>query len=209
MSDSLTIRHTPDIHPDMSVPDQHQDTFSKTVVGFWIYLMSDCLVFTTLFLSYAVLHNNTFGAPSSRELFDLPMAFAETMLLLCSTVTCGFALLASLRQDKGKVILWLAVTLLLGSTFLALELTEFTQLVQAGHSWSQSGFLSSFFTLVGTHGAHISVGLLWIIVMMLQVAFSGITVATFRRLIVFGLFWHFLDLVWIFIFTFVYLIGVL
>lgn len=205
----LTIHHTPEAHPDMSTPDPHQDTFSKTTLGFWMYLMTDCLVFGTLFCTYAILHNSTFGGPSSREIFDLPSAFAETMILLFSTVTCGLAMLAALESNKNKVISWLAVSFLLGASFVVLELTEFTQLVHEGNSWRRSAFLSSFFTLVGTHGLHVSVGLFWMLIMMIQVLLSGITIATFRRLIVFSLFWHFLDLVWIFIFTFVYLMGVI
>lgn len=212
MSKSLTIHHydTLEPHPDTSVPDPHQDTFSKTVLGFWVYLMTDCLLFATFFAAYAVLHNETFGGPSSHDIFSLPITFAETMILLFSSVTCGFAMLASLRKNtKIQILAWLGVTFLLGASFLALELTEFSQLLDEGNSWTRSAFLSSFFSLVGTHGLHITVGLLWIIVMMCQVAFQGINVITFRRLIIFSLFWHFLDLVWIFIFTFVYLMGVI
>jgi cytochrome o ubiquinol oxidase subunit 3 len=209
MSKSLTIHHTPDPHADTSVPDPHQDTFSKTILGFWMYLMTDCLLFATLFCTYAVLHNETFGGPSSRELFDLSTAFIETMLLLFSSVTGGFAMLSALRNKKSMVIAWLIATFLLGIAFIAIELTEFTHLVQEGNSWIKSAFLSSFFTLVGTHGLHVSIGLLWLIVVTVQIFFVGVTIDTFRRLAVFSLFWHFLDLVWIFIFTFVYLMGVI
>lgn len=211
MSKSLTIHHqdTLEPHADTGVPDPHQDTFSKTTLGFWMYLMTDCLLFATLFITYAVLHDQTFGGPSSRQLFSLSTSFAETMILLCSTVACGLSVLASLRNDKNKVIAWLAVTFLLGASFLAIELSEFTHLVREGNSWKRSAFLSSFFTLVGTHGLHITIGLLWMGVMMVQVFWVGITTNTFRRLVVFSLFWHFLDLIWIFIFTFVYLMGVI
>lgn len=208
MSESLTIHHTIDPHPDRSVPDPHQDTFSKTTLGFWMYLMTDCLLFATLFATYAVLHNQTFGGPSSRELFSLSTAFIETMILLFSSVTCGLGVLAAVKSRKNQVIVWLAISFLLGASFIVFELTEFTQLVQEGNSWTRSAFLSSFFTLVGTHGLHVSIGLLWLVVMVAQVFWLGITVDTFRRLVVFSLFWHFLDLVWIFIFTFVYLMGV-
>lgn len=206
----LAIHHydTLDAYPDTSLPDPHQDTFSKTVLGFWMYLMTDCLLFATLFTTYAVLHNSTFGGPSSHDLFSLSTAFAETMILLFSSVTCGFGMLASLRNRKNFVILWFAITFLLGASFIAMELHEFSHLVQEGNSWRKSAFLSSFFTLVGTHGIHVSIGLLWMAVMMVQVFLQGINVDTFRRLVVFSLFWHFLDLVWIFIFTFVYLMGV-
>ena len=211
MSKSLVIhfQDTLEPNPDISLPDVHQDTFSRTTLGFWVYLMTDALLFATLFCAYAVLHNETFGGPSSRELFSLPTAFTQTMILLVSTVTCGFAMLASLRNKKTHVIAWLATTFLLGASFVVIEFSEFSHLIQEGNSWKRSAFLSSFFTLVSTHGLHISVGLLWMVVMMAQVFWSGVTDITFRRLITFSLFWHFLDLVWIFIFTFVYLMGVI
>lgn len=212
MSNFSTIHHydTLEPNPDKSTPDPHQDTFSKTVLGFWIYLMTDCLIFATFFAAYAVLHSETFGGPSSRDLFSLSTAFTETIILLVSSVTCGFAVLASLNnKKKNQVLAWLSVTFLLGAAFLAIELHEFHHLVQEGNSWSRSAFLTSFFSLVGTHGLHITAGLLWIIVMIAQVAWQGINVITFRRVVIFSLFWHFLDLVWIFIFTFVYLMGVI
>jgi cytochrome o ubiquinol oxidase subunit 3 len=208
MSDSYQVHHTRDPLADTRVPDIHQDVFSKTTLGFWMYLMTDCLIFATLFTTYAVLHNNTFGGPSSRELYHLPTAFTETMILLVSSLTCGLALLSSLRSEKHKILGWLAVTFLLGASFVGIELNEFMQMVHEGNSWRRSAFLSSFFTLVGTHGLHVSIGLLWMTVMMGQVYWLGVTVDTFRRLVVFNLFWHFLDLVWIFIFSFVYLLGV-
>lgn len=211
MTDFLTIHHddTLERHPDTRTPDPHQDTFSKTVLGFWVYLMTDCLVFGTLFATYAVLHNETFGGPSSKDLFDLSTAFTETMILLFSSVTCGFAMLSSLKNRTNYVIGWLIITFLLGASFVAIEVTEFTHLVQEGNSWARSAFLSSFFALVSTHGLHVTVGLLWMLVMVGQIFFMGVTIPTFRRLVVFSLFWHFLDLVWIFIFTFVYLMGVI
>jgi cytochrome o ubiquinol oxidase subunit 3 len=205
----LTVHHTRDPFADTRVPDPHQDTYSKTVLGFWIYLMTDCILFGALFTTYAVLHNSTFGGPSSRDLFSLSHTFAETMILLFSSVTCGLAVLSSLKNEKKRVITWLALTFVLGASFIVMELSEFTHMVHEGNSWTRSAFLSSFFTLVGTHGLHVSVGLLWISVMLGQLFFQGITVDTFRRLVVFSMFWHFLDLIWIFIFTFVYLMGVL
>lgn len=209
MSKSLKIVHNIHDHADTSVPDLHQDTFSKVTLGFWTYLMTDCLLFASLFITYAVLHPNTFGGPSSRDLFSLSTAFTETMILLCSSVACGFSLLSALRDDKSKVLLWLAVTFLLGASFVTLELIEFGQLAREGNDWTRSAFLSSFFTLVGTHGLHVSLGLVWMLVMMAQVLWWGVTHMTFRRLVVLSLFWHFLDLIWIFLFTFVYLAGVI
>lgn len=206
---SLTIHHTVEAHPDTTTPDPHQDTFSKTVLGFWIYLMTDCLLFATFFVTYAVLHDRTFGGPSSQDLFELSTAFAETMILLFSSVTCGLGMLAAVKNQKKRMLGWFFVTFILGASFIAIELTEFTQLVHEGHSWQKSAFLSSFFTLVGTHGLHVSFGLLWLAVMIAQLYWQGLTVNTFRRLVIFSLFWHFLDLIWIFIFTFVYLMGVI
>jgi len=206
---SFEVHHAKDQHGDTSLPDPHQDTFSRTVLGFWIYLMTDCLLFATLFATYAVLRKSTFGGPSTKDLFHLDAAFTQTMLLLFSSVTCGFAMLASLKNRKKQVITWLLATFMLGATFVILEFIEFRHLVQEGYSWKRSAFLSSFFTLVGTHGLHVSFGLLWMFVMLFQVHVKGITMTTFRRLIILSLFWHFLDVIWIFIFTFVYLMGVL
>jgi cytochrome o ubiquinol oxidase subunit III len=209
MSHFLEVHHEPEPFPDLSVPDPQQDSFAKVFFGFWLYIITDCLIFATLFITYAVLHNNTFGGPSSKEIFDLKSAFAQTMILLLSSVTCGFAMLSAVKKNTFSTIAWLGVTFLLGAAFIAWELTEFTHLVHEGYSWTRSAFLSSFFTLVGTHGTHISFGLLWIVVMILQLLYHKINPDTFRRLVVFSLFWHFLDLVWIFIFTYVYLMGVL
>jgi len=201
----LTIYHQPEPNPDLSLPDPHQDPYSKTILGFWIALMTDCLLFGTLFAVYAVLHNSTYGGPGPKELFSLPEAFIETMLLLFSSVTCGFAVLS---KKRNHILFWLSITFLLGAGFLMMELREFSHLIHEGHDWTKSAFLSSFFTLVSTHGLHVSLGLLWIIVLFMQLLYYGISQLTFRRLVVFSMFWHFLDLIWIFIFTFVYLFGV-
>lgn len=209
INDPMMVHHQVEPFPDTSTPDPHQDTFSKTVLGFWIYLMTDCLLFGTLFTTYAVLHNSTFGGPTSRDLFSLTTAFFETMTLLFSTVTCGLAVLASLKNQTRQVLIWLTATVVLGGVFIATELHEFYELISEGHTFRASAFLSSFFTLVGTHGLHVSFGLLWALMMIGQVFWQGINTDTFRRLVIFSLFWHFLDLVWIFIFTFVYLMGVI
>lgn len=204
---SFTIHHTRDIHADTRTPDPHQDTFSKTTLGFWMYLMTDCILFATLFAAYAVLHNSTFGGPSSRDLFKLTTSFTETMILLLSSLSCGLAMLSALHNRKRQIISWLIITFLLGSSFLVIEINEFRNLVLEGYSWRRSAFLSAFFTLVGTHGLHVAIGLLWMAVVSTQLLFCGVTVDTFRRLVTFSLFWHFLDVIWIFIFTFVYLMG--
>jgi cytochrome o ubiquinol oxidase subunit 3 len=205
----MTIHHHKQPHPNLAEPDPHQDAFSRVTLGFWTYLMTDCVIFATLFATYAVLHNNNFGGVTTKDIYSLPLAFAETMALLLSSVTSGFALLASFNNKKNHVVFWLMIAFLFGASFVAMELHEFRDLVREGHDWTKSGFLSSFFTLVGTHGLHVSIGLFWMLNIMAQIFFKSITVDTFRRLICFSLFWHFLDLVWIFIFTFVYLIGVL
>lgn len=189
--------------------DPSPEIYYRTTLGFWIYLMSDCLLFVTFFTTYAVLKNSTFGGPTSQELYSLSTAFIETMILLFSSVTCGLAMLAAVKSKKEETLTWLAVTFILGASFLAIEFHEFYELVQAGHSWRISAFLSSFFALVGTHGLHVLSGLVWLSIMMAQIALMGIQVLTFRRLVLFSLFWHFLDLIWIFIFTLVYLMGVI
>lgn len=198
MTDSLAIQQTH--HSDF-----HAETYSKTVFGFWIYIMTDCVLFATLFATYAVLHQSTFGGPSGKELFSPMYTLGETLILLTSSFTCGLATMATYRNEKKKAIAWLCITLLLGASFLTMELVEFTHLVESGNSWERSAFLSSFFTLVGTHGTHITFGSLWMIVMIGQLLYRGITHSTLRRMKCFSLFWHFLDVVWIFIFTFVYL----
>jgi len=179
------------------------------VLGFWIYLMSDLVIFGVLFACYAVLHGSTFGGPTADKLFSLPSALTETIILLSSSFTCGLALIAAQARKEGWTIAWLGATFVLGATFLTLELSEFARFVAAGASWRTSAFLSSFFALVGTHGLHISVGLLWILVMMAQIKMLGLTPGVNSKLYRFALFWHFLDIVWIFIFTAVYLMGVM
>jgi cytochrome o ubiquinol oxidase subunit 3 len=180
----------------------------KTLLGFWVYLMTDCILFATLFATYIVLQNGTFGGPSGRELFDMPYVLIETLLLLTSSFTCGLAILAAHRGDKSQVLNWFCVTFILGLAFLGMELNEFSHLVHEGNSWARSGFLSAFFTLVGTHGLHIATGLLWMLVLLVQVMRRGLIAGTVKRLMLLSLFWHFLDVVWIFIFTIVYLMGV-
>lgn len=185
-----------------------KENTNKTLFGFWLYLMTDCVLFAALFACYAVLHNNTFGGPRGSEIFSMPYILAETLLLLSSSFTCGIAMLAAHKNQKKIVIYALAATFLLGLSFLLMELYEFRQLVLDGHSWRQSAFLSSYFTLVGTHGLHITIGLFWMIVVGVQVYIKGIKEFTVKRLGLLSLFWHFLDIIWIFIFTVVYLMGV-
>lgn len=181
----------------------------KVTFGFWLYLMTDCLIFASLFAVYVVQHTATAGGPTSGDLFDLPFVLGETLLLLTSSFVCGLMIIAAQAKLKVWVIAGLVATGLLGASFLIMELSEFTHLINEGYSWQRSGFLTAFFTLVGTHGLHITIGLLWLIVMIWRVAKVGITPATTRKLTLFSLFWHFLDVIWIFIFTIVYMIGVI
>ncbi len=185
-----------------------QAATSKTALGFWIYLMTDCVLFASLFATYIVLRGNTFGGPSGLDIFSMPFVLLETMLLLASSFTCGLAMLALRRDDRTQTLWWLLITFVLGISFLAMELSEFAHLVGEGNGWQRSGFLSAFFTLVGTHGLHIAVGLTWIVVLFVQLAQRGFVAGVVRRLTLLSLFWHFLDIVWIFIFTIVYLMGV-
>ncbi|RQH05825.1 cytochrome o ubiquinol oxidase subunit III [Paraburkholderia dinghuensis] len=187
----------------------HDDGGTKTTLGFWIYLMSDCLIFATLFATFGVLANATAGGPTGRELFDLPYVLGETLLLLASSFTFGLAMLSLQANRRNTVMVWLAVTFLFGAAFIAMEVNEFAKLIADGAGPSTSAFLSAYFTLVGTHGLHVTVGLLWIAVMIHQVSKFGMTGFVRRRLACLSLFWHFLDLVWICVFTFVYLREVL
>lgn len=178
-------------------------------LGFWIYLMTDCILFASLFATYIVLQRGTFGGPGGHELFDMQFVLIETLLLLTSSFVCGLTMLAVRVGKASHVVVGLVTTFLLGAAFLGMELSEFTTLAAEGHGWWSSAFLSAFFTLVGTHGLHIAIGLLWIGVLLWQIKTRGITYGVARRLTLFGLFWHFLDVIWIFIFTIVYLMGVL
>jgi cytochrome o ubiquinol oxidase subunit 3 len=185
----------------------HHDSTSLTVFGFWIYIMSDCILFATLFATYAVLHTHTFGGPGPAELFSMPLVLAETFILLTSSFTYGLGLIFAYRQNKTMTLFWLSMTFILGAAFVAIELTEFSHLLAEGHSWKNSAFLSSYFTLVGTHGLHVSLGLVWMITLIIQVKQRGLTNMMRGKLFTLSLFWHFLDIVWIFIFTIVYLMG--
>lgn len=187
--------------------EQKNATFQRKSLGFWVYLMTDCVLFATLFVVFAVLRNATAGGPSGADIFDLNFVLIETMLLLTSSFTVGLAVLGAERGYKKQAIVWLVVTFVLGASFLALELWEFNHLIAEGHDWSQSAFLSSFFALVATHGIHIAVGLIWMGVVIFRLLQRNFKEADIRRLSLLGLFWHFLDVIWIFVFTFVYLIG--
>lgn len=205
--------HSPTLAKDGEAPsfymeeDHHPE--GGTMLGFWIYLMSDCLIFAALFATYAVLGRNYAAGPSPKDLFDLPLVALNTSMLLFSSITYGFAMLEMAKGEQRRMQLWLAVTGLFGLAFIGLELYEFAHLIHEGAGPQRSAFLSSFFTLVGTHGLHVTLGLVWLIVLMIQTEQKGLIPENQRRLQCLSMFWHFLDVIWIGVFTFVYLMGVL
>ena len=180
-----------------------------TLLGFWIYLMSDSLVFACLFAAYGVLGRNYATGPTGAEIFDLRLVAVNTSLLLLSSITYGFAVIAMTRKRAGTTLAWLAITGVLGCAFVGIELHEFASLIREGNGPQRSAFLSSFFTLVGTHGLHVTFGIIWLVTLMCQVAKLGLIAANRRRLMCLSMFWHFLDVIWIGVFTFVYLMGTL
>lgn len=185
----------------------HHDAGATKVFGFWIYLMSDLILFASLFATYAVLVNGIADGPSGKEIFSLPFVLVETFLLLFSSITFGFAMLSMNKGSVSQVNLWLFVTFLFGLGFVLMEVYEFHELIAEGYGPDRSAFLSAFFALVSTHGLHVTAGLVWIIIMMIQVSRRGLTDVNRTRLSCLSLFWHFLDVVWICVFTVVYLMG--
>jgi len=188
-----------------TTPSPH-DHYDKITLGFWTYLMTDLISFAALFATYAVLRGNTFGGPTGNDLFSLPLVLGETMILLTSSFTCGLAMIAVRKNLKNQAITFFVITFLLGTLFLSLEFMEFSHIMAEGYGPQTSAFLSAFFTLVGTHGLHIAVGLLWIVVSLVMVWLSGLTPFVVNKLERLSIFWHFLGVVWIFIFTIVYLL---
>ena len=186
--------------------DHHPE--GSTMLGFWLYIMSDCLIFTILFAAYAVLNHNYAAGPSQKDLFELPVVAVNTTMLLLSSITYGFAVLQMQLNKKGGTLLWLGITGIFGALFVFLELNEFYHLILEGAGPQRSAFLSAFFTLVGTHGLHVTCGIIWLIVLMVQTANKGLIPENKRRLMCLSMFWHFLDVVWIGVFSFVYLMGV-
>jgi cytochrome o ubiquinol oxidase subunit III len=186
---------------------QPASRFSVTGFGFYVYLLSDAILFSALFATYAVLHGSTDGGPTGREVFGLPTVALETAFLLTSSYICGLGMRAAENRNKAGVFAMLAAVFVLGAAFLGLEINEFSRMVREGAGPDRSAFLSAFFTLVGTHGAHITVGLIWIVLLFGHLLEMGFSPSFQRRLFCFSLFWHVLDVVWIAIFTFVYLLG--
>ena len=203
---SAEILHHQSAH---AAEHEHHDAGGNSVFGFWIYLMSDCILFATLFATYAVLSGSFAGGPTGRDIFELPYVLVETFCLLLSSVTYGFAMLAMHKGNQSGVMKWLAVTFLFGAAFIGMEINEFSHLIAEGFGPDRSAFFSGFFALIGTHGLHVFSGLVWMIVLMVQVAQNGLTATNQTRLMCLSLFWHFLDVVWICVFTVVYLMGVL
>jgi cytochrome o ubiquinol oxidase subunit 3 len=190
--------------------DEHDhEAGGSTLLGFWIYLMSDCLIFAVLFATYGVLGGNYAAGPAPKDLFDLSLVALNTTMLLLSSITYGFAMLSSYRNKVGATLGWLAITGLFGAAFLGIELYEFAHMIHEGATPQRSAFLSSFFTLVGTHGLHVTFGIVWLITLMVQIGKHGLNRPNARRLACLSLFWHFLDVIWIGVFTFVYLMGML
>jgi cytochrome o ubiquinol oxidase subunit 3 len=196
-----------DASPHFYVLEDHPENGS--LLGFWLYLMSDCLIFACLFATYAVLGRNYAAGPSGADLFNLPLVALNTALLLFSSITYGFAMFEMQKRQLHKTFIWLAITGVLGACFIYFELSEFIELIADGAGPGRSGFLTSFFALVGTHGLHVSFGIIWLVTLMFQLKKYGFTVENRRRLMCLSMFWHFLDVVWIGVFTFVYLMGVL
>ncbi|MYN14405.1 cytochrome o ubiquinol oxidase subunit III [Pusillimonas sp. TS35] len=194
--------------PDFIVREDHHPE-NGTMLGFWIYLMSDCLIFACLFVVYGVQGRAYAGGPSGADLFDLNLIALNTAMLLFSSITYGFAMIKAQQNRVGGTLGWLIVTGLFGLAFLAIELYEFQHLIHLGAGPQRSAFLSSFFTLVGTHGLHVTFGVIWLVTLLFQIKRHGLIAANRRRLMCLSMFWHFLDVIWIGVFTFVYLMGVL
>jgi cytochrome o ubiquinol oxidase subunit III len=184
-------------------------TPNGTLLGFWIYLMSDCLIFGCLFATYSVLGRNYAAGPAGHDVFSLQTVALNTAMLLVSSITYGFAMLEMHRKRQSGTLMWLAITGVFGLAFLCLELREFAHLINDGAGPWRSAFLSSFFALVGTHGLHVMFGIVWLVTLMVQVKIHGLTADNRRRLTCLSMFWHFLDVVWVGVFTFVYLMGVM
>lgn len=185
----------------------HHHSDDTDILGFWIYILSDCILFASMFAAYAVLYTSVYGGPSIKSLSNVPYILIETVVLLCSSFTYGLSILALYKQKIRKVLFWLALTFVLGAVFVGMEVNEFMHLYQEGHYWQTSAALSAFFTLVGTHGLHVTIGLFWMLLLFVQLITWGLTPVMGKRLTYLGLFWAFLDIVWIFVFTIVYLMG--
>ncbi len=207
---TIAINPAQETEPVFYMIDEHEHPEgASTMLGFWIYLMSDCLIFAILFATFGVLGGNYAAGPAPKDLFDLSLVAVNTSMLLMSSITYGFAVISMQKKRIGATQAWLAITGLFGLAFIGIELSEFAHMIHEGAAPQRSAFLSSFFTLVGTHGLHVTFGLVWLVTLMTQVWRHGLIEANRRRLMCLSMFWHFLDVVWIGVFTFVYLMGML
>ncbi len=188
--------------------DHHHETNVKVVMGFWVFILSDFVLFAVLFASYAVLHNNTYGGIGIQQIVTLPYVLVESLLILSCSFTYGLSAICSQGNRKALVWFWLCITFLLGLAFVCMEYHQLAYLVEHGHSWQQSAFLSIFFRLVGIHGMHVVIALVWTVILLIQFLYKPLNEMR-TRLSCLGLFWHFLNIIWVFIFTVVYLMGVI
>lgn len=200
MTKSKAIKHE-------ALPDPYTDEYSRTVFGFWVYLLTDFLMFATIFAVYAVLHLNTFGGPGPKQLFSLPMALNQTWILLVATFFVSFGGASAHRNSRGGTITYFVITFILGVVFLGFQICDFSRLIELGATWKNNGFLSSYFTLLGTFDVHMIFALLWTIVLILPVIKRGLDEVSIRRLTCLRMFWQFLNIIWVFIFSIVYLLG--
>ncbi|MFW0079388.1 MAG: cytochrome o ubiquinol oxidase subunit III [Coxiella endosymbiont of Haemaphysalis qinghaiensis] len=195
------------VHALTTNHDHHHNSDATDIFGFWLYIMTDCILFASLFATFLVLHHPGAVGPPLKPLIDLPYVLLETLFLLASNFTYCLAIFGINNNKLSAVIFWLILTFMLGSGFVIMEAKEFIHLSVAGYAWNLSGAASTFFTLVGTHGFHVTIGLLWILIMIIQLPIFKIDRDVVRRMVYLGLFWNFLDIVWIFLFTIVYLMG--
>jgi len=189
-------------------PDPHHGHYSKTVFGFWIYLLTDFMLFAAYFAAYVVLQTSTFGGPGGKEIFNYPLVLTQTLILLTAAFTSGIGGVFAHRRSKQGALISFLVTFVLGVVFLSLQISDYHHLIATGNSWERSAFLTAYFNLVGLHTIHIVFGLCWIIVFLIPLCREGITEIILTRLSCLRMFWQFLAIVWIFIFTIVYLAGV-
>ncbi|NRD75785.1 cytochrome o ubiquinol oxidase subunit III [Shewanella sp. VB17] len=206
---SITIPETLELAHSDEHHEEHHDASESTLLGFWLYLMTDCILFASVFATYAVLYMNTDGGVAGKDIFELNFVLFETAALLVSSITFGFALICAKHHMRRATVIWLLITFALGCMFIGMEIYEFHHLIEHGNGPDRSAFLSAFFALVGMHGLHVTAGLIWMAIMMVEVLKTGLNTRSITRLGCLSLFWHFLDIVWICVFTVVYLLGAL